>query len=191
MEHTISTNRENIKIRDILFVDFFEALQKNDPEILGISEDDFEELSHMFFELVKNKSSEDDEIQKLHVEYEILSSCLIILTNGYDKEISDLLKKRNFDLYPDNVKEISDKIMKELKVIERKITVLKSNIPKPNKEGEKFTGYDIIAQISVGLEMHIDPLKITVLEYISLSKALKMKNKKIEETVNKHKSKRR
>lgn len=177
--------KKTVELKNILFIDFFESLKTNDHNSLGITEDEYTDL----FNEYKNSSGYKEsathkQLQKLVIERTILRNCVLFLeVDGYDKNLIELIKDYGWELYPDNVNEIIGDFKKRVESLEIKVKVLRSQLPEVDEEKET-SAHDVIAQLSLGLEMKLDPKLFTVLEYISYSKALKDKNAQLKQSQN-------
>lgn len=184
----MDTNTINEKtLKDLIFVEFFEALKTDDYESLGISEENFDDLINEYFKHAEaSMSITEQTLQKLKVEIAILSSTVQILSEGYNKELIELLQDYKIELYPDNVQEVIEVLVDKVRRLTQKHTVLDGTIIKIDED--KITSpYDILANLSLGLEIGLNFDKVTVMQYLSYSKALKRKNRDIKAQINKHK----
>ena len=180
--------KDTVKLENILFIPFFEALKTNDYKSLGVTEDQLDDLSNEYFNLIEAKENPiEKQLQRIYIDASIIKSCIVILIEkGYDKDMIEIVKDYGFELYPDNVKDVIEKLTEKSKGLDLKYKVLKSQLPN-NKEAKKSSAYDILAQLSLGLEMKLEFKKVTVLEYISLSSALKEKNIALRKIYSKNK----
>jgi len=176
----IQNSNEQTTLKNILFVDFFNALRLSQPELINVTEDELEDLANEYFKRTETKSpNTDKQLRGIGVDIAILESCYnILIVSGYDKNFVSMLESYKIELFPDNVLEVCRIIVNQLEVLNFKYTTLKAQEVQP--PSSNMTGEDALAQLSVGLEMKLDFNQVTVLEYISFAKALKEKNQALK-----------
>lgn len=168
-------------LKTILFVDFFNALKDNDHKSIGCTEDELEDLANEYFSLLSLKKDQmDQQLRSIIIDVNIIESSIILFNQQeYDKDIAKMLLRFGVDCFPDNMPESIVKLQAKLKELYQKYTVLKAQEIKMPQEN--LSGEDVLAQLSLGLEMKLDFNQVTVSEYISYSKALRKKNASIKQ----------
>ena len=168
----------------ILFIPFFDALRSGDFSELNVTEEEFDDLSADYFDIINlTESALDKQMQTVGTDIAIGSSCLAILGGkGYDVDLIDLIRDQyKQELYPDNVSEICEIIKNDVLALVEKFNTLKSQKPTVKAE-KKTTGYDILADLILGTQISLKFNEVTVMEYISLSQSLKRKNTALKQS---------
>ena len=182
----IQNSNGETTLKTLLFVDFFNAIKDNTPELIGVDEDRLEDLSSEYYRLTNRQTSNtNDVLRNLAIDISICEASIDILSHEYDGEIAELIRIFKIECYPDNVPQTIELLAKKHAELVMKFNVLKAEDVQP--KSDDLTGEDVLAQLSVGLEMRLEFNKVTVLEYVSLSRALGKKNESIKKSIKKKK----
>ena len=188
-------NKKRITLEDIKFTSFYRALISDDYSDINVDgREHWLELTEEFMSLSDMKINPlEKQIEKLSVQHSILIACVIILTKEWTREFADICgdngvvwdKKISFE---ENMQRILDKIEE----INRKIKLLKSELPKRPKikEGdEKSLPYKILGNLSSSLGYSVN-FNMSVAEYIALRYAMKQKADSLKDLKNKRNGRR-
>jgi len=170
-------SKRNIGLGDMLFIPFYNALINDDYKSLGLTQNEFWELTDEFLELSNNKINQlDKQLSKVLDKIAILKASLLILTNKYDKEFADIVK--NLDVvFEEKEQETGLKnIIAKIEKLTKYYKILETQKPPEPKNLEETNGYDIVANMGVSLEFSLNFETLTINQYFSYSKAIKRKN---------------
>jgi len=172
----------------VLFIDFFRAMENDDPSILSLDDDTFYDLVDFFYASIGTKKDfQNEQLMSIMSQIIVLRGCLTMIAIKEDND--DIWKiiesygiKKSI-----NREKIIEEIAQEIKKLDTKYKILDSQIVKAPGKKEKQTAFDVLAKLSLGLEFSLDFSKLTLAEYIGFSKALKDKADAIKSITNKNK----
>ena len=175
-------------MRDILIVDLYNAIEENNPNIIknGLAQFDFEKLIEEYLEMQSGDNTVLElKIKTLSTKIAIGASCLIVLeTKIADEEMMSILNQNGFKIDKDNYPYDLIAVAKKLEGLTGKLKRLETALPNSSKKKKKNDGimtiYDVIASMGSGLELYLDPRKLSVVEFISYRKVLDSRAKTIK-----------
>lgn len=182
-------NSKRVTLGDIKFIKFYDAISENDSSILGIDEDDFYALYDEFLDKSNERRNQlEIQLEKIDSDKNILLACYTILVKGLDPDIMPVLESQGIEV--DNMERIDilDSIREKVESLSKKYKILATQRP-PVPESAKTDAHQILASLSVALEMPFNFNKITVLEYLAYRKALDKKAEAIKQSQKKNKFK--
>lgn len=168
---------EEIKIPgfgELNFIGFYTALQQDDPSIIGVDKDVFDELSLRYKEEKKIKLQPVEmSAQPVRMDMLIIRSCLIILAG--DPNNDDIFEViESFKISTDQPREdIMDDLTKKLSGLHEKLKLILDRAPTMPENNDN--AYDVLARLASGLEYGLNFKEVTVAEYISLDKVVQDK----------------
>jgi len=183
MDNTTPKKETKFQLDNVLLIDFFKAIDKDDPTIIS-PDMTKKDLEFLYIDFTYEFKDEEDDFIELIIEdieneiYEIYLSLDIIRVFWGDdikfNEISKYLKKLGYTVTKNNFEDDCEKIEISIKQKTNKIKSLKSSIVlNPNKDKNKKTNtYLLLASLSKQLKFEIDYDKLTIIKFIYYIKTL-------------------
>ncbi|RLA04533.1 MAG: hypothetical protein DRQ45_00595 [Gammaproteobacteria bacterium] len=158
------------------FIPFYNAISTGDYESIGVTEEEFWELSDEFSEKLKTKTdSINKQLEDIKKKISLLRASLILLTNGHDQEIIDVVISLDVEVEEDDLDRTLINIANQIDKLYKNYKILETQKPPTPKSSGEYSAYDILANMSMNLEFGVNFEKITVLEYLSYKSAIKSK----------------
>jgi hypothetical protein len=173
------------KLKKILIVDLYEAIEKDDPKVISndLTYDEFESLVLYFLEKQRGEPTiKEKQSFALDLRIKVTTACLVYLDYAKpDDDIIDVLRAHNWKIELITYREDIDKIVEGVKRLMGKKQSIDNDIKSATVGGKKMSIYEILANMSAGLEgIYLDPRKITAIEFISFQKVLERKADNID-----------
>jgi hypothetical protein len=171
----------------IKIIPFLTAIDKQDPSILDVDQEKFDEYVIDYMELVKDKPNNfEKRLEVLKRDTLLISSCLYYLSKEIaDPEIMAILNENGHKIEKDTYFQDIEKIHKDLKVLLFRRENLEKKMPKklkPKKIKERGSIFTILTGLSTGLEMSLDFQAMCVSEFISWRGNLDAKIKSMQKS---------
>lgn len=170
--HKGTTDFKELKLEDVLVVNFFNAIKNNDYKLLGENATE-RHLSYLLIEYenelkkINGTGIYQHKIDVLSERYfKVILLVRVLLVDIENEGIIDAIRvlHPNFNKKPTE-KDIEN-ILKENDKLYKRIENYKKNIKKEN-ENKKFDIYKSIGYLSVNFKFKLNPKELTLKEYLT------------------------
>ncbi len=180
---------ERIAIKNILIVDLYEAIEKDDPGIISkdLSYDDFEELVDQYISFQKQDTSIiNRRIETMELRAYVTLGCLYVMEQEgeiADKEMLDVLREQKWKIETDTYPYDVIKIRKSVTALLDKVKRMKNERPEKKKadSNEKVSIFELLASMGASLDgIYLDPRKVVVPEFSAYQNTIDRKSEAYE-----------
>lgn len=196
LERNLKAQSENkpLSLDDYLIVPFLKAMQTSDHKSLGLNQSDFETLIVLYLEKAKDKDNNfEARISKIKdKKFIVLSTLYVLSKEPADEEMMEVLSDQGYNIKRDTYFQDLNSVLKDLKIMEFKISNLEAQAPKKAKKkvkpGEEDNNiFAILTGISTGLELTLNFNTMCISEFLAWKEQLERKIDHIKKTSPKNK----
>lgn len=167
---------------DILIVDLYRAIEKDSPQILGVDQKEYDYLVSKYIVLQRGDQSVRERRKfAIDAKIEITIACLKYLEQcPVDEEIYEVLREHGWKISEETLKADVELIVKGIKGLIAKSETMRKEISPETSNSKRMTIFEILAFMSSGLELYLDPKRVTVSEFLAYQNVLEKKTEKIK-----------
>jgi hypothetical protein len=171
----------------ILIIDFLRAIQEDNPKIIGVSKEDFDELVNEYMAEDKKESPLEKRARYYYDKIFIVKATLFVLTIDIaDEKMMQVLRDQGYKVERDTYFQDISNIAEALEFEEMKYDEIKNALPKKpkkkSKESEKINTFDILTSVATGLELSLNFNGMVVNEFLSYRSQLQRKITRMEKS---------
>ena len=171
---------------EVAYVNFYEAMSKNNYEFSGLTPEEYGDCMNEFrIRMNIKEGALQKQVSSLDVSIMLLTNSLIYLPLlGAKKDDIIMLKRLNVEINED-LQILVNNIQVRLNQLISKVKLINGEMPKL-KQLFVITGQDMIAELSLGIELSL-PMDLSLLDYVSYHRAAVKKNETFKKRNKKYK----